>query len=199
MLCYVTRPCNHEIVMGGWRHVHLWTEKPHYYHWPVDGYQPMKGTDPKATYKDRGWAIGDDSQLWCRVKPLIRQNPLLEENAWKLVIWSCIPKSENVIPENAFEWADTLCPGHKRSDEFHDTNIRTLLYHISGNTDFASNVHYRRFLMEMNLVTTECKIVIPRVHFYDTDESIDTQEITEYYSDRQNYQCLKMDAYKLPF
>lgn len=185
--------------MGGWRHFLLWTDKPHYHHWPVDGYRPMRDTDHKATYTDRGWAYNGDRKSGCRVKPLVKQNPQLQSNAWKLAFWSCIPKTENVSLEDTFKWADTLLPGEDSSKEFHRTNSDTLMWHVGGESDSNANVHYRRFLMEVNLITAECKIVVPRVHFYDTNSTLDTQDIDEHYGSRQNYCCPQMDEYRLPF
>jgi hypothetical protein len=52
--------------------------------------------------------------------------------------------------------------------------------------------------MEMNLITAECKLVVPRAHFYDTNNFEDTQEISEYYANRRNYACPEMDT-DIPF
>lgn len=198
MIVFCTRPENHEVVMGGWRSVIVWTDVPHFHHWPVGGYQPMSGTDPKATYMDRGWAYKGDHRSGCRFKPLAEQNPVLEENAWKLIFWSCIPKKANIQVENAFEWGDTLLPGEDINNEFHRTNRDNLLYHVGGNTDIGANVHYKRFLMKVNLLTAECKVITPKVHFYDGNRTAETQEIDEYYGNRRNYSCPEMDT-DIPF
>jgi hypothetical protein len=184
--------------MGGWRSVVLWTDQPHYHHWPVGGYRPLHGTDSKATYTDRGWAYKGERKSNCRAKPLVCQNEILEEDAWKLILWSCIPKTENVTLDDTFKWANKLLPGEDEKNQFHRTNRCTLLWHIGGNTDINSNVHYRRFLMEVNLVTAECKIIVPKVHFYDTNNSVETQDISEDHANRLNYACPERDT-DIPF
>lgn len=192
MLVYITRPNNHEVAMGGWRDVKLWTDKPDYQHWPVRGRKSRPDSDEKAIYTDVGWTCR--SNLYCRAKPLVDQNASLEENAWKLIFWSCIPKEANIKVEDALEWGNTLLDGEDINDEFHRTNRCTLLHHIGGKTEHKSNVHSKRFLMEVNIVTTECKIITPSVHFFDGNKTVITQEIDEYYSNRYKYACPEMDT-----
>ena len=199
MIVYITRPENHEVVMGGWRNVILWTDEPHYHHWPMNGYRPMD-TDSKATYYDRGWAYNGDRTANCRAKPLLKQNADLELNAWRLTLWSCIPKEANIALEDTFEWCDTLLPGEDPANEFRKTNIDMLLFHYRCYTDEQANVHFKRFLMEVNLITAECKLIVPQVHIYGKDPKTErTQNIEEPYASRINYECPEMDDGIFPF
>lgn len=197
MLVYVTRPNNHEVIMGGWRGVPVWTDIPHYYHWPEKGWAPMPGEDQTAVYYDRGWRARGYNRSGCRFKPLAAQNSVLEGNAWQLLLWSCLPKTAEVQLQDTFEWCDTLLPDESENDPFCRTNIDTLLYHVGGATDLAANVHYKRFLMEVNLITGECKLLVPRVHFYDGNKTVETMEIEEPYASRTNYAVPEMDD--IPF
>lgn len=194
MIAYVTRPENHEVIMGGWRSFTFWTDEPHFYHWPVKGWMPTREQDPRAVYYDRGWAYKGDRKSGCRVKPLFKQNPVLEQNAWELAIWSCIPKSAGVELGKACEWADTLLPGEDPNDEFRRTNVDSLLWHYNKDTERLSAVHHKRFLMEVNLISGEVKLLVPTVHFFDGNKTVKTQDIEEPYMSRTNYVCEEMDS-----
>lgn len=198
MIGYVTRPDNHEVIMGGWRSFIFWTDEPHFYHWPVRGWQPMQHEDQSAVFFDRGWAFKGDRKSGCRVKPLFKQNETLNTNAWRLSLWACIPKSANVELNDTFTWADTLLPGEDPNSEFHKTNSDNLMWHYGGDTDFASNVHFKRFLMKVNLITGDCALIIPTVHFYDGRKTVQTQDIEFEYAKRTNYPCPEMDN-DIPF
>lgn len=190
MLVYVTKPDNHELVMGGWRSCRVWTEKPAYHHVPVRAYQPVDPTSDKV-FIDLGWAYHGDRQHSCPFKPLVRQSEALEENAWRVVVWSCTPKAEKLKVQDAFNWADAESKDHPGN-----TNWQALMYHIGGETDQFSLVHHKRFLMEVNLITGQCGLVAPRVFFFEGEHE-DTLEIHEPYMSRRNYACPDIDD--IPF
>lgn len=208
MIVYVTRPYNHEVAMGGWRDFIVWTEEPHFHHFAVksDPLPQFLEQNPKAWWKDRGWTAGGRGiKSNARFKPLVRQDSTLEENAWQLVIWACAPKSANLSISDAAKWSCIPLPGEDPDSEWCKTNWDTLLYHHNTNSDAQSNVHHRRFLMKVNLVTRECELIDPMVHFYptQTDErvvSVRTKSIEEPYMSRTYFASEYDDTYNdLPF
>ena len=199
MLVYVTRPPSYEVIMGGWRSVPVWTDEPHFHHWPVGGWRPMKSEDPKATFYDRGWAYKGDRQSNCRFKPLVEQNAALEETAWRLMLWSCIPKHENVSLEDTLAWIDTPLPGEDPANEFCARNYDKLMSRNGMNSESLAQVHHKRFLMEVNLISAECKIIVPTVHFYEGPKTVKTQDIEEPYASRRNYACPEKEDDDIPF
>lgn len=202
MIVYVTRPDNHELVMGGWRSVRVWVEKPDFYHTPDAGkYDPLRSENPAARFRDIGWAVEHEPRS-LRFKPLTKQDPVLEQNAWALTAWSACPRG--VTFEDWEDWADqTDAPG----EEFAYSNWQNLMWHRTRDSDLASNVHHKRFLMEVNLRTNECKLVVPKVHIYHvgqplhnvtSHETIETQDISIELATRTLYKCPEL-ADDIPF
>lgn len=200
MIVYVTRPDNHELVMGGWRSVRVWIEKPSYYHTPAGGYSPPRHNE-KATFQDAGWCVEHEPRS-LKFKPLAKQDPVLEQNAWSLIAWSACPRA--VTFERWEEWADL---SDKPGEEFAYTNWQNLMYHRSQDSDLASNVHYKRFLMGVNLRTNECRMIVPKVHIYHvgqplhqvtSHETIETQDITLELATRTYYECPELEN-DIPF
>jgi hypothetical protein len=189
MIVYITKPCNHEVVMGGWRHVVCWTEKPAYYHTPKGGYHAPRN-NPKATYRDLGWSYDAFSTCYSPFKPLAKQDPLLEEKVWEWVVWSCCPKG--VLLENWEEWSNTVI---KEDVNFPVTNWQNLMYHLGGDSDIAANVHYKRFLLSVDLRTLECELQIPKVFI--NGGCLETLDISEELMNRGSYECPELDD--MPF
>jgi hypothetical protein len=190
MLVYLTKPDNHELVIGGWRSVRVWTDKPSFYHIPTRGYAPIDSSSNEI-FVDIGWAHHGDRKDSCAFKPLAKQNAILEENAWKLLTWSCTPKAEKLHVDQAHDWTAQESKQHPGN-----TNWQALMYHIGGETDQFSLVHHKRLLIEANLVTGECRLTVPRV-FYFHGSHEDTLDIWEPYTSRRNYACPEIDD--IPF
>jgi len=201
MIVYVTRPDNHELVMGGWRSVKVWVEKPSYYHTPLGGFSPPRD-NINATFQDTGWAVDCERNRSQKFKPLVKQDAVLENNAWALIAWSACPRS--VSFKDWATWADFI---EDPNDPFSYSNWENLMWHRTRDSDLMSNLHYKRFLMQVNLRTNECEIVIPTVHIYhvgkpyydkSSSETIQTQDITIELATRTNYECPELNN-DLPF
>jgi hypothetical protein len=175
--------------MGGFREVIVWTDMPHFYHWPDSCFAQDDGI---VLYRDRGWAYNGDRKSNCRFKPLAEQDDELSSIVWKHIMWSCAPKSANVTVDTVGAWASELL-NKDRAD--YRTNWCLLLNSSYGSTDLKSNVHYKRFLLEVNLITRECKLLTPRVHIYGAEKcsTVDTIDITEELSSRTSYACPELD------
>lgn len=193
MIVYVTRPDNHELVMGGYRHVVVWTEKPDYYHYPVR-YHSTDRSNPRLRYIDRGWAFHLDRKSNAPFKPLAEQDAQLSDNAWNLLAWSACPKGVDL--DGWVQWARQVVPqddGSVQDPEFARDNWSGLLHCGRGDSNLVSNVHHRRFLMRVNLRTTECGLVVPRVHYFGDLPSEDTQTIEEPFLSRHLFACPEWD------
>jgi hypothetical protein len=185
--------------------VRVWTKKPDFHHTPVGGFNPLPHEDPRATYRDQGWGSNrvNHGQPF---KPLTKQDKDLEQNAWNLVAWSACAKGVQL--EDWQTWAHTMPlndDGTEQDPTWGYDNWSNLMFHRTRDSDLTSNVHYKRFLMEVNLKTAECKIIVPRVHWYDpenkslggTYHSAETQEISHDFATRLNYAIAEDDD--IPF
>lgn len=171
MIIYVTRPDNHELVMGGTRSLKMWAECPDFHHHPELA-QPLDPDDPKR-WIDRGWAVGrcTSNQPF---KPLFKQDEALAENAWNLIAWSACPKP--ITLEGWKEWAGYEEPGQDEGFEY--DNWSNLMWHRNSSSDLASNIHHKRFLLQVNLRTNECEIIVPRVFIYNCTSTTQASTIT---------------------
>ncbi len=198
MIVYVTRPNNHELVMGGWRSVNVWLEKPSFYHTPKGGFTPLRDFK-KSVCRDIGWAVEYENRS-LKFKPIVKQDPALEQAAWDLIAWSACP--QGVTLEGYEAW------GNARPEAGCEyTNWENLMWHRAQDSDLAANVHYKRFLMSVNLKTNECKLLVPEVHIFRigqplhnpaSHEKIETQNISVELATRTYYECPELEK-DIPF
>ncbi len=184
--------------MGGWRSVRVWIEKPAYYHTPEGGFTPRQNKNAK--FQDIGWAV-ESEQRSLKFKSLVKQDAELEKIAWSLIAWSAC--SNNVKFEEWEKWADKV----EVLDGLNYTNWENLMFHRTRDSDLSANVHHKRFLMQVNLRTNECKIITPTVHIFhvgkpfhqpSSHETIETQDITIDLATRRYYECPELDK-DIPF
>lgn len=196
MIVYVTRPDNHEVRMGGLRHVEVWVDKPYYSHVPT---RRSDGTGKALIFKETGWRDQTMASSGMRFKALAEQDPVLLDKAWRLISWATIPRSEMVHLADTFEWLDKPLPGEDPQKEFYKTNGCSLLHHYGGQPIEANaNVHHKRFLMQVNLVTRECQLLAPRVIFYDRDPQ-ETLDIEEPFASRVYFDDPQYELHTIPF
>lgn len=198
MIFYVTKPDNHELVMGGWRSVKLWTDKPAFQHFPVGGHSPIssKPEDQDKTYQDVGWTVNGYGRgsYSARIKPIIKQDAQLEQIIWDNLCWSACPKGISMADSLTWTQQESETPGR--------TNWESLLWHVGKESDIKSNIHHKRFLLEVNIRTNECKIIKPTVYTYqmnswlDHDTIEETHEISDDLANRTYYACPSQD---IPF
>ena len=154
MLIYITKPSVHECVMGGFRSISLWTDIPHYHHWPIQ-------INDTNEYIDRGWTQ-NDQKYYLPAKKILEQDEILAEKVWNYIVWSCCPKGISI--EEHLKWCNTI------DDNL--SNYESLVrYNKNGqNADINANINYKRFILEVNLRSNEVNILIPRVHWYQSGE-----------------------------
>ena len=192
MLVYITKPIVHECIMGGFRSLALWTDMPHYHHYP-SRINSLK--ENVKEYVDRGWGHGHRNHP-SPAKPILKQDEDLAEKVWNQITWSCCPKG--ISFEEHIAWCNTPVPEGDNSLFEPYTNLENLLYHRPNGklADIKCNINYKRFLLEVNLRTNEVKILTPRVHWYDghdeslftsVDKTEDTLEIPEKYATELPY------------
>lgn len=184
MIVYATRPDTHRLVSRGLGSVLVWTDEPHFYHTPVRSTHQFVDDDVPAVFNDQGWMSPKGGGIVSRSRfiPLAKQNDTLRDNAWRLILWSCIPESEGVSLDDVFRWGDDFNPG---SPCF--TNFECLSAIHDRDIDLKANVHHKRFLMSANLLTGECALVDPMVHYSDNTPSGRTNKIPEFLATRRNY------------
>jgi len=160
MLFYITKPDVHECVMGGFRHVNLWTSQPSYHHYPI----AYNGLHDRKEFQDKGWCVNFEPDF-ASAKPILKQDEDLAEKVWSLMRWSCCPTG--VSFESHIEWCDT------KTENDYD-NWSELLYHrtYGREADANANINFKRFLLEINVRTNEVKVITPAVHWYYGEKAI---------------------------
>lgn len=144
MKVWITRPVSSEVHSGGLRSVRLWVERPRYDHRPLT-YEfellDSSGNYFATVYRELGWTTSSGSVL---AKSFLKQSPKVYAKICELIYYSTYPKSLEYSPNTRLSYKEYL-----RLQEFE--------------YELETNIHYKRFLAEIDLKSEECVIVHPEI------------------------------------
>ncbi|MDU8351161.1 hypothetical protein RYA05_04530 [Pseudomonas syringae pv. actinidiae] len=146
MKVWITKPDAHEVYMGGMRRVQLWVQPPAFDHRPLIGefelYDPKSNKRFASVFRERGWRAQTTST---GAKAFLKQDPDLMNSVWLKIYESCV-------------LADDPDPLNKSMD--YDEYSRL----IERGYDMLCCYHWKRWLLEVDIRTSETKVIEPWVY-----------------------------------
>lgn len=144
MKVWMTRPECGEVYMGGLRSVDVWVEKPFFDHRPMkhdfDLYCPESKQHFAEVYREHGWYTRSGS---VRAKRFLKQDPAIRDKVWALI-------------QESLVYADCADPHRRLNDDEYDQLMDPA-------HEMKCRIHWKRFLIELDLREDTVKVVEPEV------------------------------------
>lgn len=146
MKVWITKPDANEVYMGGMRKVQLWVQPPTFDHRPLIGefelYDIKSNKRFASVFRERGWRAQTSST---GAKAFLKQDPQLMRIVWLKIYESCV-------------LADEPDPLNKSMDYDEYTRL------TERNYDMLCCHHWKRWLLEVDIRTSEAKVIEPWVN-----------------------------------
>lgn len=146
MKVWITRPKCDEIFMGGLRKVVVWVDKPYFDQRPFteeyELYDPVTEAYGPGVWREGGWTASVNGE---RAKPFLKQNEAVLNQVWQKIRESLVSDELSLEVVTDFESGEILL----------DTRYEA-----------KCAIHWKRFLLEIDLVTetvshAEVRVVMP--------------------------------------
>lgn len=153
MKVWITRPECDEVYMGGLRNVLVWVAKPFFDQRPIKEIYELYHVATQAygstVWMEGGWT---SSVVGVRAKPFLKQNEAVMDRVWDMIRESLV--SGKIAPDDV-------------------TDIRSADILLDTRYEAKCAVHWKRFLLEIDLLTEVVSHTSVRVVMPEGDEGID--------------------------